>query len=213
MLNPMLRTFTLLVVMVMAIMTITDCSKSAKGRNTDNLLEGYIKTNGVALKNAHLPLAKIVDSLKLDKKDFWLQVDKSELLLSFMYKDSILKQYPVVLGGNVVDDKRREGDQCTPEGTFTVRALYPHKSWSYFIWFDYPTKESWDKHKKAKADGLIPQDARIGGEVGIHGVPVGKDFIIDEKIHWTLGCVSLKTDAISEIYRCSYQGMKVIITP
>jgi murein L,D-transpeptidase YafK len=51
----------------------------------------------------------------------------------------IIKQYPVVLGGNPVDDKLLQGDLCTPEGNFLIHAKYPHKSWEKFIWINYPT--------------------------------------------------------------------------
>jgi len=43
-------------------------------------------------------------------------------------------------------------------------------------------------------------NAHIGGEIGIHGVPHGMDFIIDMKYNWTLGCISMKNKDIDEIY-------------
>ena len=129
-----------------------------------------------------------------------VQIDKGDYTLQIFTSDTLVKTYPVVFGGNPVDDKLRQGDQCTPEGVFKMRAKYPHKSWSKFIWIDYPTTASWQKHRQAKKDGLIPQHAKIGGEIGVHGVPEGKDFTIDRRINWTLGCISLKNEDINEIY-------------
>ncbi len=105
------------------------------------------------LVNYSRPLDQLLDSLNLEPGMIYLQVDKSDFVLSVMVDTMILKQYPVVLGGNPVDDKLRQGDLCTPEGEFLVRAKYPHKSWDKFIWIDYPNDESWKKHRKAKEEG------------------------------------------------------------
>ena len=104
-------------------------------------------------------------------------------------------------------------DRCTPEGKFGIRDLYPHKSWNYFIWIDYPTEDSWKKHREAKAAGLIPQDATIGGEIGIHGVPEGYDYAIDHKMNWTWGCISMKNADVAELYEWARKGMSVVIEP
>ena len=66
-----------------------------------------------------------------------------------------MKTYAVVFGGNPIDDKLQEGDSCTPEGDFYIINKYPHKNWSKFIWINYPTKDLWRKHEKAKAKGII----------------------------------------------------------
>lgn len=122
-----------------------------------------------------------------------------------------LKSYPVVFGFNPVDDKLRQGDGCTPEGVFKIRAKYPNKDWSKFIWIDYPNKDSWKKFQQAKDAGIIPKDASIGGDVGIHGVPKGADYAIDEKQNWTLGCISLKNKDIDEIYNFVTNDMLIEI--
>lgn len=159
----------------------------------------------------NISLKKIMDSLRLKPKDINVLVDKSDYRLYIRKGDQVLKEYPIVLGGNPTDDKLREGDMCTPEGTFHMISKYPHKEWSYFIWFDYPNATSWTKHKAAKANGTIPKTAKIGGEVGIHGVPKGYDHMIEEQYNWTLGCVSLTTDGIKEIYPYIEKETDIII--
>ncbi len=161
--------------------------------------------------NNDLPLNKLVDSLSIDVSEIYIEIDKSDYVLSIMADSFILKQYPVVLGGNPVDDKRMEGDQCTPEGKFSVLSKYPHRSWEKFIWIDYPNDESRRKFNIAKAKENIPSDARIGGEIGIHGVPEGADEVIGLGINWTLGCISLKNEDINEIYPYIDKGSIVII--
>ena len=156
-------------------------------------------------------IKKIIDSLKLDKNRIMIFIEKSDLKLSLKIDTFVLKSYDVVLGGDQINDKRQEGDGCTPEGEFKVKAMYPHKSWSKFIWIDYPTKDSQRKFNAAKKAGEIPKDATIGGQIGIHGVPEGCDYLIDKKQHWTLGCISLKNVNINEIYKWVKVGTKITI--
>jgi murein L,D-transpeptidase YafK len=163
------------------------------------------------LVNYSLPLHGIVDSLNIEPGRIYLHVDKSDFVLSVMADTMILKQYPVVLGGNPVEDKLRQGDLCTPEGKFLVKAKYPHKSWNKFIWIDYPNENSWEKHRQANQEGIIEDYDKIGGEIGIHGVPKGTDEIINLGMNWTLGCISLKNKDINDFYPMISNGTVVII--
>ncbi len=157
------------------------------------------------------PLGDLIRDLDLDVKDISILIDKSEYTLQLVADSITIKTYPVVFGSNPIDDKRKEGDKCTPEGTFTIRDLYPHEKWSKFLWVDYPNEESWKKHNASKANGEIDKDATIGGEIGIHGVPNNDESLIDEKINWTLGCISLKNKHIDEIYNFVSKGTLIKI--
>lgn len=150
--------------------------------------------------NTKEKLSVLITQQDVPKDSLTFKIDKSDYKLSACYKDKVIKEYPVVFGGNPEDDKLMQGDQCTPEGTFKMISKYPHKSWSKFIWIDYPNKDSWKKHNQAKKEGKIPMDAKIGGEIGIHGVPGNTDFLINYKNNWTLGCISLKNADVNEIY-------------
>ncbi|MEO1449217.1 MAG: L,D-transpeptidase [Bacteroidota bacterium] len=143
--------------------------------------------------------------------DVYLKVSKADYTMEVWSDSLMLHRYSVVFGGNAADDKLREGDKCTPEGRFRIQSKYPHDQWSYFLWIDYPTEDSWTKHKAAKEAGVIPADASIGGEIGIHGVPEGYDYAIDARQNWTLGCVSLKTEDIAELYEIVREGTVVWI--
>jgi murein L,D-transpeptidase YafK len=179
--------------------------------NSDNNFPNF-EENKFQLMNYKLPLHKLMDSLKIKKTDLRIIILKSKYMLQIATGDSlIIKSYPVVFGFNPIDDKLKEGDGCTPEGNFKVKAMYPHKSWSKFMWLDYPNEKSWAKHKKAKANGLISKKSAIGGDIGIHGVPAGDDFAIDRRQNWTLGCISLKNKDVNEIYKYSFIGMIVEI--
>jgi len=147
----------------------------------------------------------------VDVDSLSLVIDKSEYKLTVKSDTIILKEYPVVFGRNPVDDKLKQGDKCTPEGTFYMKAKYPHSKWSKFIWINYPTRDSWRKHNAAIRQGKISDNAKIGGEVGIHGVPEGMDYLIDKKYDWTEGCISLKTKDINELYFYITESTPIII--
>lgn len=154
-----------------------------------------------------------VDWTTIAPESLNILIDKSEYQL-FLRSDSIvLQSFPVVFGGNPVADKLRQGDQCTPEGVFGVRSKRIHDKWSRFIWIDYPTAQSWQKHRAAKTAGTIPPHAKIGGEIGIHGVPAGYDVAIDARNNWTLGCISLTNKDVEALYPHVFDGMKIHIQP
>jgi murein L,D-transpeptidase YafK len=165
----------------------------------------------VPSRDDNLSLQDLIDSLEIPAEELVLHIDKSLYLLSVLADTQVIRQYQVVFGGNPVDDKLRQGDECTPEGSFRVLSRYPHRSWEKFIWIDYPNEASWRKHRQAKAEGIIPENAGIGGEIGIHGVPKRTDFLIDRRINWTLGCISLKNKDINDLYPCVREGTRVII--
>jgi len=146
------------------------------------------------------PLNLILDSLHISKKSIRIEIDKSEHILSIFNENKLLKKYPIVLGNNLLNDKLCEGDRCTPEGTFHILNKYKHHKWSRFLWLNYPTNESRKKHAMAIKNNHIPENARIGGEVGIHGVPKNCDWYIDSNINWTLGCISMKNKDVNELY-------------
>lgn len=157
-------------------------------------------------------LKEIMAEQHLSSGDIHLKVYKGRKLLVVMHRNKTLKTFPVVLGSNSDADKLMEGDRLTPEGTFKIASKYPHKKWQKFMWINYPTADSRRKHRKAKQQGIIPDSARIGGEIGIHGVPHGSDYLIDEKINWTLGCISLKNKDINELYEAIAAGTSLIIS-
>ena len=149
----------------------------------------------------------------IDKSQTAILIDKSNYQLTLYYRNKAIKSYPIVLGQSPRGDKRREGDLKTPEGIFKIRDLYPHPSWSRFIWLDYPTQESWRKHLQDKMQGKISLTSRVGSEIGIHGVPRSGDNLIDEQSNWTWGCISLKNEDVDELYEVVQIGTVIKIIP
>ncbi len=146
------------------------------------------------------------------KDDITILIEKAEHRLTVYHQLKPIKSYAVVFGGDPIGDKRREGDQKTPEGILRVKDLYPHPHWSKFIWLDYPNPASWRKHWISKLKGKVPFAATVGSEVGIHGV-AGTGENIDNRINWTWGCPSLKNKDVDEIYEVIQVGTIVEIRP
>ncbi len=164
-----------------------------------------------SLKNYSVSLSVLLDSLSIPEEGIHVEIDKRDYVLSIVRDTIIIKQYPVVFGSDPLRDKLRQGDRRTPEGKFKVISKYPHQRWDRFIWINYPTEDSWKKHRQAKMDGLIEESDGIGGEIGIHGVPWNTDYMIDERMNWTLGCISLKNDDINDFFPHIQKGSIVII--
>ena len=127
-----------------------------------------------------------------------LVVHKLKRKLTIYQGITPLKTYSVVLGNDPYNDKTCQGDTCTPEGVYRVRAKYLHPKWYAFIWLDYPNTKDWLKFARAKKAGRLPEDADIGGQVGIHGT---EDPLRNlSGLNWTKGCVSLQNKDLEEIY-------------
>jgi murein L,D-transpeptidase YafK len=148
---------------------------------------------------------------RIDRSHVSLRIVKSKLALTLLVSGRPLKTYPVVLGRNPVDDKRFEGDGCTPEGEFRIVEMRSPHRWSRFMLLSYPNAASRRRFQAAQRAGRLPAGATIGGAIGIHGVPAGFDRAIDAHQNWTAGCISLKTADIDEIYSLCRIGTPVRI--
>ena len=141
----------------------------------------------------------------------YIIIDKSDYELNLYDDIGWYATYPVVFGNNSLEDKKMEGDRNTPEGSFQISGKRLHDKWHRFIEIDYPNEESREKFRKRKERGEIPANARIGGSIGIHGTWPHEDIQIDRYKNWTLGCISMKRNDVSEIYSYITKGTRVTI--
>lgn len=132
----------------------------------------------------------------------------------------LLRVFPVALGSNPDVDKEREGDGATPIGSFYICSHNPDSRYYRFLGLSYPNDED---ASRGLRDGLITREqardivaavqqrARpdwrtpLGGEVGIHGGGVGRD--------WTQGCMAVSDEHIKELYDVVGEGTPVTIEP
>lgn len=187
---------------------LSECFKGIQSATTS---AGNITNVATILPDGKTSIFRFLDSLHFHSVEVFIFIDKSDHRLYLLQDTLLLKEYAVVFGSNTTDDKLRQGDGCTPEGIFSIRDQYPHSKWTKFIWLDYPTADSRKKQAAAIAAGKIPAGTNIGGEVGIHGVPAGMDWLIDQKQNWTLGCISLKNNEVNEVYAAVKRGSRVIV--
>ncbi|RYY10010.1 MAG: murein L,D-transpeptidase, partial [Chitinophagaceae bacterium] len=104
-----------------------------------------------------------------------------------------------------------EGDRCTPEGDFTITNLNPKSKYNKFMLLSYPNDSARHRFNRLKSSGLIPASARIGGDIGIHGIWPGGDDMIELGVGWTDGCVALKNKDVEELFRLVGVGTRVSI--
>jgi murein L,D-transpeptidase YafK len=167
-------------------------------------------------KTAKVNLVKKKQVVKNNPGPFYdtsllLIVDKSDYELKVYDKEGWLVTYPVVFGNKSLADKKMEGDKCTPEGTFRIIHKNPNHKWNKFILIDFPNADSYRKFEERKRNGEIPQDARIGGEIGIHGTFPDSDFVVNQMVNWTMGCISMRNEDITELFEMLPLHAKLII--
>ena len=145
------------------------------------------------------------------KGSVYIVIDKSDYELQVFDAEGWLSTYPIVFGNDDQGDKLVQGDRKTPEGTFTIISKRPHNKWNRYMGLDYPNAESVAKFNDRKARGIIPMNAKIGGDIGIHGTWPHEEFAVDQYQNWTLGCISLKNEHIQQLYGLLAIGTKVVI--
>jgi murein L,D-transpeptidase YafK len=138
-------------------------------------------------------------------------IDKSEYELQVFDSEGWLATYPVVFGNKDQSDKRMSGDRLTPEGTFKIASKRSPYKWEAIMVLDYPNKESWAKFKRRKAAGEVPANANPGNGIAIHGTWPGSEWVVDNYVNWTEGCISLKNEDLRELYEMLTVGATVTI--
>ncbi len=147
----------------------------------------------------------------MNKDSVLVFVDKSEYCVKVYYRRRMVRNYRAVFGPNPKQNKCMEGDRCTPEGWFKITSKNPASKYNKFMLLSYPTDSSRIRFNNMKKSGLIPQDARIGGDIGIHGIWKGGDDMIEMGVGWTDGCVALKNRDVEELFAMVGVGTRVYI--
>ena len=107
----------------------------------------------------------------------------------------------VAIGPGGAGPKLREGDKVTPVGRYHVIRHQPSQ-YKVFLRLDYPNATDRARFTRLKREGALPKEATIGGDIGIHGPPVTLSPAVKPLLKmtdWTLGCIAVDDDEISEI--------------
>ncbi len=145
------------------------------------------------------------------KDSVMLLVDKTKYCLQVFYRKRMIRAYKATFGPNPKQNKCMEGDRCTPEGWFNITNVNPRSKFNKFMLISYPNDSARVRFNKLKSSGVIPATARIGGDIGIHGIWPGGDDMIELGVGWTDGCVALKNKDIEELYSIVGVGTRVYI--
>ena len=138
-----------------------------------------------------------------------IMVTKSTHEMKLYDHDELLGTYTVSIGPGGTGPKLREGDRVTPVGTYHVTWKGPSR-FGTFMLLDYPNSEDRARFARLKATGAIAKNARIGGDVGIHGG--GPVYAKGDEIQdWTLGCVAVDDEQIKEVSSLVAPGTTVLI--
>jgi lipoprotein-anchoring transpeptidase ErfK/SrfK len=131
---------------------------------------------------------------------------KEKNALVLLSRGAPARTYDVEIGANALGVKQRQGDQATPEGRYRIVAKRDHGRSRYYraLLLDYPNAADREQFAAAKRRGEIPRDARIGGQIEIHGEG-GRGQ------NWTEGCVALSNRDIDDLYERVGVGTRVTI--
>jgi lipoprotein-anchoring transpeptidase ErfK/SrfK len=169
-------------------------------------------TETIIIPNAFAYNLRVPINIDTIKKDsITLIVDKSHYVLQVYYRRKLIRNYKAVFGPKPLERKCMEGDRCTPEGWFTITQFNPGSKYNKFMKLNYPNDSSYAYFNRLKEQKKIPTNAKIGGDVGIHGIWKGGDDMIELGVGWTDGCIALKNKDVDELYTMVTVGTRVLI--
>lgn len=145
------------------------------------------------------------------KSAYYIVIDKSDYELQVFDAEGWMITYPVVFGNDDQGDKLCQGDRKTPEGTFTIINKKIHNKWSRYMGIDYPTRECVEAYNRRVQSGILPPTAKIGGDIGIHGTWPREGYAVDQYQNWTLGCISMKNEHVTQLYNLVPVGTRITI--
>ena len=145
--------------------------------------------------------APVVDGAKATR----LLVDKSDRLLIVYDGDREIARYTNIRFGDAPQGhKQFEGDERTPEGSYTINGRNPKSAYHLSLRISYPNAAD---RAFAKARGRSP-----GGDIFIHGQPnrwPGPTLTND----WTDGCIALSNAEITQLWNIVPDGIPITIRP
>lgn len=160
------------------------------------------------------PTVGLVVPVRMDtvrKDSISIIISKRNYIVYVKYRGKFIRSYKAVFGPNPGLDKLVEGDRNTPEGEFRIASKNPASKYTKFLGLNYPNDSTMARFNRLKAAGKLSANAKVGGNVGIHGVWQGGDDMIQLGIGWTDGCIALKNKDIEELFSMVNVGTRVVI--
>ncbi len=170
--------------------------------------------------------ACLFTGIALADPDPWILVDTRARTLTVNSADRVVKRFDgVAIGRNGAAETRSEGDGQTPLGTFEIAWVNDRSDFRLFFGLNYPTREHAERAFRAHLIDLStyldiqlaidhhrlpPQNTRLGGYIGIHGLGRA-DPDIHASTNWTQGCVALTDQQIEQLAAWIKPGTRVVI--
>jgi murein L,D-transpeptidase YafK len=132
-----------------------------------------------------------------------LVVQKSKRRLLLLNQNTEIDAFDVALGRNPVGPKEREGDGRTPEGAYYITGHNPNSHYHLSLGISYPSTLD---VARARSSGASP-----GGNIFIHGQPVGINGARRIQGDWTAGCIAVSNAEIERIYTMVRAGTPIFI--
>lgn len=136
-----------------------------------------------------------------------VRVLKSEHKLQLLYEGEVIREFSVALGRNPKGHKQQEGDQRTPEGSYTLDYKKADSAFYRAIHISYPNSAD---VLSAKTRNVSP-----GGQIMIHGQKNGWSWLsfITQRSDWTNGCIALNNADMDIVWALISEGTKIEIFP
>jgi len=132
-------------------------------------------------------------------------VDKSARTLTLMRGKQVLRTYSgIQLGDAPLGHKQFEGDEKTPEGSYTIDYRNPASSYHLSLHVSYPNA--------VDSVFAVERQRSPGGEIFIHGQPNAMLFGRMPG-DWTDGCIALSNSEIEEVWAAVPDGTPIEIRP
>jgi murein L,D-transpeptidase YafK len=134
-------------------------------------------------------------------------VEKGKRKLHLIMEDEIFRSFNIALGFVPVGDKEAEGDNKTPEGTYTLDTRNPDSDYFLSIHISYPNSRD---RREARSKGVAP-----GGQIMIHGQPNKPTYSAAyyRKQDWTNGCIAVSNSDMIDIWLMTPNDIPIEILP
>ncbi|NNE38507.1 MAG: L,D-transpeptidase [Gammaproteobacteria bacterium] len=157
-----------------------------------------------------------------------IEVYKSDQQLIVKDGDTIIKKYRVASGRGGEGTKMQLGDKKTPIGEYKILEFRANSRFHFFMQINYPNPvDAWYGYKNDLINGkefkeiikastvneIPPQDTRLGGYIGLHGIGEMTDdkISIHERHDWTEGCIAMTNEEITELRQFVTIGTPILI--
>jgi hypothetical protein len=140
------------------------------------------------------------------KNDYSIIIDKYSHRVFVYLKGTKKYEFTAELGRNWVGYKKMRGDKATPEGMYKVTRKFEKSSTKYYkaLLIDYPNKEDSARFRTNVATGNLPENAKIGDMIEIHGNG-------GRGVDWTDGCIAVTDKDMDVLYKIIKIGTPVTI--